>query len=206
MKTSTSRSTSPSYPVATRGLSVNACRAVLERNCVGHLSFLRQSHVDTMPIRFAFVDGWLYFRADREMVHTIGHNAWVVVSAAETFDTTHVASVVARGACYATDHTGSAEGDAAALLGIRRLRERLPMTAARRRWEERVSTVFRIHVDELRGRTILVPCPPQTSDSTAAGSRAPRRSVSPAHSVADQARADEARADQAHMERTRGGP
>src|SRR5690242_11621190 len=93
-------------------LSVNACRAMLERTCFGHLAFVRQTHVDALPIRFAFVDPWLYFQADHALRHALGHNAWVAVSIDESVDATHMASVVARGACYATERTGSRDSDA----------------------------------------------------------------------------------------------
>jgi nitroimidazol reductase NimA-like FMN-containing flavoprotein (pyridoxamine 5'-phosphate oxidase superfamily) len=141
-------------------LSVNACRAMLKRTCFGHLVLVRQTHVDALPIRFAFVDTWLYFRADHGLARTLGHNKWVAILIAESPDKTHMSSVVARGACYATERTaGSAESDAAALRGVIRLRDRVPMGTARAQWVERATTVFRMHVDELRGRTGGAPSP-----------------------------------------------
>lgn len=136
-------------------LSVNACRAILERTCFGHLSLVRQTQVDSLPIRFVVAGMWLYFRADHALRHALGHNAWVTLTIAETIDKAHITSVVARGACYATERTGSVESDDAALRGVVRLRE--PVTVGTRvRWVERTSTVFRMHVDELRGRTTVV--------------------------------------------------
>jgi len=148
--------TPPPFPTL---LSSTVCRALLARTCFGHLSLIRRTHVDTLPIRFAFADGWLYFRADNALRHALGHNSWVTISITETIDQTHVMSVVARGACYGTEHTGSADDDLAALRGIMRLRDRVPVGVARARWVERTSTVVRMHIDELRGRTTLVPCP-----------------------------------------------
>jgi nitroimidazol reductase NimA-like FMN-containing flavoprotein (pyridoxamine 5'-phosphate oxidase superfamily) len=135
-------------------LTADECRAVLERVAFAHLAFTRNSHVEALPIRFAFVEGWLYFRANSVLRAAIAQNAWVVVTITDTLDPTCVASVIARGACYATDHTGSASGDAAALRGIMRLRDPAPV-APRTSRAQRTSIVFRMHVDQLRGsRTI----------------------------------------------------
>jgi nitroimidazol reductase NimA-like FMN-containing flavoprotein (pyridoxamine 5'-phosphate oxidase superfamily) len=139
-------------------ISHDACRAVLERCCFGHLSFAREAHVDVVPIRIAFVEGSLYFRADSAMRANIDHNRWAVISVVDMMDSTHFASVVARGACYATEEAESSSGDAAALRAIR-LRERVPAVTSRPRRDSRTSIVFRLHVDSLRGSTTVVPSP-----------------------------------------------
>jgi nitroimidazol reductase NimA-like FMN-containing flavoprotein (pyridoxamine 5'-phosphate oxidase superfamily) len=149
-------------------ISDDACRAVLERCCFGHLSFAREAHVDVVPIRFAFLEGSLYFRADSAMRANIDHNRWAVISVVDMMDSTHFASVVAHGACYATEETGSPRGDAAALRGILRLRDRVPRTITRPRRDSRTSIVFRLHVDTLRGSTTVVPCPAGGEDVSAA--------------------------------------
>lgn len=144
---------------AAGAISDEACRAVLERTCFGHLAFARNGHVDAVPIRFTFLEGWLYFRADAAMRTDIRHNRWAVMSVVDRLDATHFASVVARGACYATEDTGSPQGDAAALRGILRLRDRVPERNTGPRRDSRTSIVFRLHVDALCGSTTFVPCP-----------------------------------------------
>ena len=140
-----------------RLLSGDECKAVLARNCFGHLAFTRNSHVEAVPIRFAFVEGWLYFRANSVLRAAIAHNPWVVVSIAETLDPSGIDSVVARGGCYATEHTGSKSEDAIALRGIVRLRNSTPADRVPNGKAERTSVVFRMHVDQLRGYRTFEP-------------------------------------------------
>jgi nitroimidazol reductase NimA-like FMN-containing flavoprotein (pyridoxamine 5'-phosphate oxidase superfamily) len=169
-------------------LSDDVCRAILERTCFGHFAFARNGHVDAVPIRFAFLEGWLYFRADAAMRADIRHNHWAVMSVVDRLDSTHFASVVARGTCYATEDTGSAQGDAAALRGILRLRDRVPEPIARPRRDSRTSIVFRLHVDALHGSTTFVPCPAGGEDFSWAP---PSHAARPAESSDEDARADD---------------
>ncbi|HTI63824.1 MAG TPA: pyridoxamine 5'-phosphate oxidase family protein [Gemmatimonadaceae bacterium] len=138
-------------------LSRKQCMAMLERNCFAHLAFVRRTHADVVPIRIALAEGWLYFRADRELSEAIGHNAWVAITVSERLNSTRFTSVVARGTCYATEHTGSPSGDAAALRGIVKLRDRAPAAAQTRR-SERTLVILRVRVEELRGTRSVVPC------------------------------------------------
>lgn len=138
-------------------LSGDDCRAALARSRFGHLAFTRNSHVEAMPVRFAFVDGWVYFRANGALRSAIASNPWVVVSIAETRDPTTIHTVVARGACYATERTGSASQDAAAMRGIMQLRDPQPVGESRTGKAERASIVFRMHVDHLRGYRTFCP-------------------------------------------------
>lgn len=141
-----------------RRLSRKQCVAMLERSCFAHLAFVRRTHADVVPIRVAFSEGWLYFRADRELKETIGHNAWVAITVSERVSSTRFASVVVRGTCYATENTGSRGGDAAAFRGIMKLRDRAPATAAQMRRMERTLVILRVRVEELRGTLSVVPC------------------------------------------------
>ena len=137
-------------------LSGDACRAVLERSRFGHLAFAREGIVDVVPIRFASLEGSLYFRADAQMRIDIGHNRWAVISVVDMLEPNLFASVVARGACYATEDTGSSKGDAAALRGIRWLRDCSPGETQRSSRDTGTTIVYRLHVDGLRGSTTVV--------------------------------------------------
>ncbi|HTJ24033.1 MAG TPA: pyridoxamine 5'-phosphate oxidase family protein [Gemmatimonadaceae bacterium] len=139
-------------------LSKKQCLAMLERSCFAHLAFVRRTHADVVPIRIAFSEGWLYFRADRELSETIGHNAWVAITVSDRLSSTRFASIVVRGTCYATERTGSRGGDDAAFRGILKLRDRAPATAAQVRRMERSLVIFRVRVEELRGTLSIVPC------------------------------------------------
>lgn len=140
-------------------LTAEECETLLRRTCFGHLAFVRSDHADVLPVRFAFVDRWVYFRADAALRSVIAHNPWLVLSVTELRDVTHVSSVVVRGGCYVTERSGSTADDAAALRGIIELRDRPAVGRERAPRVERSSIVFRLHVDELRGTTTFVPCP-----------------------------------------------
>ena len=135
------------------------CEALLGRVCFGHLAFARDGHVNALPTRYAFQDGWVYFRADAFLREVIGHNRWLVLSVTELRDETQYASVIVRGACYPTEETGSAESDAVSLRGIMELRDRPTVGRERPVDARRSLRVFRLHADEIRGVTTFVPCP-----------------------------------------------
>ena len=143
------------------------CEALIGRQCFGHLAFARKGHADVLPIRYTFLEGWVYFRADRELREVIARSPWLVLSVTEPRDATHVASVIARGSCFETDATGTPGGDAAALRGIMELRDRPSVGRERAPRVQRSLTVYRLHVDELRGITAFVPCPAGTRSNDA---------------------------------------
>lgn len=154
MKTRRIRSKPISAPVpGARTLSAPRCTALLDKHGFGHLVLARHAHVDAEPIRFVVVENWLYFSANRRLRRAIGHNAWVaVVVAVET--ERGWASVVARGACYATERTGSPASDAEALRGVGELRDTGSRAAGRSPRTTSGSVVFRMFLEELRGQTM----------------------------------------------------
>ena len=149
----------PSEFLDTR-MTATDCEAVLRRVCFGHLAFVRDGHADVRPIRYAYREDWVYFRADLSLRQIIARAPWLVLSVTELEDAMHVSSVIVRGGCYETEKTGSVLGDAAALQGIMELRDRVPANRERAPRVRRSSIVFRLHVDELRGVRAFVPCPP----------------------------------------------
>jgi len=139
-------------------LSDDACRSVLARTCFGSLAYAHQGRIDAMPIRFVFVEGWLYFAADNRLRRAIANDSWIVVSVSDVLDAEHVASVVVRGTGHSAEHTGSARTDVAALRGIVRLRDRVPVTASQLGRRARTHAVLRLRVDRVRGVTTRLPC------------------------------------------------
>lgn len=140
-------------------LTRTASEAILARTCFGHLAFIHERHAEVVPVRYAFVEGWVYFRADSRMRDVIRANPWLALSVTECNASSHVSSVIVRGGCYETEGTGSPDGDAAALRGIRELRDRAPVGSRTVLRAPRTATVFRIHADETRGVRTFVPCP-----------------------------------------------
>jgi nitroimidazol reductase NimA-like FMN-containing flavoprotein (pyridoxamine 5'-phosphate oxidase superfamily) len=140
-------------------LSAADCLALLSRVCFAHLAFVQDGHANVLPIRYSYLDGWVYFRADLSLRGVITRNPWLVLSITERESATRVTSVIARGGCYETHATGTAASDAAALRGIMELRDRTTRDREARPHVRRSLTVFRLHVDELRGVSASVPCP-----------------------------------------------
>jgi nitroimidazol reductase NimA-like FMN-containing flavoprotein (pyridoxamine 5'-phosphate oxidase superfamily) len=135
------------------------CEAVLRRSCFGHLACMREGHADVLPVRYAYLEGWVYFRADRALRNVIAHNPWLVLAVTEFRNDRRVSSVTAQGGCYATAGTGTAVGDAAAMRGIMEVRDRATAAPARKPRIRQSSVVFRLHIDDLSGVTAFVPCP-----------------------------------------------
>ena len=135
-------------------VSRDECIRVLDRSRFGHLTFVLGRHVEAVPIRFTSAEGWLYFRATAALRDAITHNPWVVITIAELLGPSEVTSVVARGGCYPTERTGSTAGNARALRGIVQLRDRVPAGIVRVNRSKRRSIVFRMYLEELRGRRI----------------------------------------------------
>ena len=148
-----------SESIATRRprlLSRDECIRVLDRTRFGHLTFVHRGHVEAVPIRFVSVEGWLYYRATAALRDAISSNPWVgvIVSESDGFQAT---SVVARGGCYPTERTGSPDSDARALRGIMQLRDDVRRGVVRTDRADRASIVFRMFLEELRGRRLRLP-------------------------------------------------
>ena len=156
---STTTTNAPGLHRAGELLSRDDCEGMLRRTCFGHLALIRDGNVDVMPIRFAYEDSWVYFRAEPALRDVIVRHPWVVISVNELRDVTQVGSVIVRGGCYATEDTGSEAGDAKAMRGIIALRDRAAVGRSAETHTERTSTVFRVHAEELQGSIVFVPCP-----------------------------------------------
>jgi nitroimidazol reductase NimA-like FMN-containing flavoprotein (pyridoxamine 5'-phosphate oxidase superfamily) len=148
----------PSVNSTNQVLSPEECAATLARTCFGHLAFARPERADVLPVRFAFVNGWLYFRADMPLHRAIATNPQVTLAVTERRDITRFCSVIVRGGCYETELTGAIGADTAAMRGIMQLRDPagVPYPLVRRP-ARRVLKVLRLRVDEMSGTTTVVP-------------------------------------------------
>jgi nitroimidazol reductase NimA-like FMN-containing flavoprotein (pyridoxamine 5'-phosphate oxidase superfamily) len=141
-------------------LSRRACEAALLRICFGHLAFVRDEQLEVLPIRYAYLDGWVYFRADRQLQAVIARRPWLALAVTESRSGNYIDSIIVRGGCYHADRTGSSAGNAAALRGVVVLRDRAPIASTSRPRVPRTSTVYRLHADTIEGTRTFVPCPP----------------------------------------------
>ena len=183
------QSTLRDLPSAKARLTTEGCLDTLGRVCFGHLAFLRGRHIRVLPIRYAFHEGWVFFRADSELRDWIALSPWLALSVTEVRDSAHT-SVVVRGGCYPTEGTGSARGDADAHEGVVALRDRPRVGPRAIGRQERKLSVFRLRAEDVHGSVTMVPCP--------AGQRPYDdaeleylRAVSRAHTQSDDSRADD---------------
>ena len=136
-----------------RELSTDECETVLARNHVCRIAYSFHDRVDIEPVHYVYDDGWLYGRTEPgAKLATIAHHRWVSIEVDEIDGLFEWRSVVARGAFYLLDpdgHTESRELYARALALLRKLvpsamRDGDPAPFRR--------VVFRIALDEMRGR------------------------------------------------------
>jgi nitroimidazol reductase NimA-like FMN-containing flavoprotein (pyridoxamine 5'-phosphate oxidase superfamily) len=182
-------STVRDLPSATSAITTEECLEVLGRVCFGHLAFFRDRHIRVQPIRYAFHEGWVFFRADSDLRAWIARSPWLALSVTEVRDSAHT-SVVVRGGCYPAEGTGSARGDADAHEGVVALRDRPRVGPRAIGRQERKLSVFRLRAEDVHGSVTMVPCP--------AGQRPyddaeleHLRAVSRAHTQSDDSRADD---------------
>jgi uncharacterized protein len=129
--------------------------ALLERCHVGRLAFTFHDRVDIEPISYVYADGWIYARTSPgTKLTTIQHHPWVAFEVDDVKGRHDWRSVVVRGTIYFLE-TDRGEQEARELeqaVEILRTADRHAMTelddAPYRR------TVFRIHADEITGRTV----------------------------------------------------
>jgi nitroimidazol reductase NimA-like FMN-containing flavoprotein (pyridoxamine 5'-phosphate oxidase superfamily) len=144
--------TAPNAP-AFRDLSRDECDAVLARNHVGRIAFSFHDHVDIEPINFSYEEGWIYGRTgDGTKLRTLAHNRWVAFETDEVNAMFDWRSVVIKGALYILDPGGAPHEHAVSVL-----RKFLPEAlGARDPFPDR-TVVFRVHADQVTGRTAAKP-------------------------------------------------
>ena len=136
------------------------CEAVLRRHDVGRVAFALDRRVEILPIHYVLDDEWLYGRtspgAKLEMWQ---HSHWVAFEVDEVRGLFDWTSVVVHGALYLIDPARSGSEAATWEHAVSVLRRLIPDTGAVHDPVPNRSVVFRIHLDEVSGRTALPPPP-----------------------------------------------
>lgn len=134
-------------------LTAKESRAVLRRNNVGRLCFLRNARVDVQPVHYAMGDGWLFVRsADGTKLEALAHEPYVAFEVDEIEGTFDWRSVVARGTIYVLPADGPLFERQQFNRAVRALRRVVPETLASGDPTPLRQTVYGIHLDELTGR------------------------------------------------------
>ena len=134
-------------------LSEPKARALLLRNHVGRLCFIRDGQPDVTPVHYVSDGKWIFIRsAPGAKMEAFAHHPYVAFEVDETSDTFDWRSVVARGTIYVLPGNGTRTEKKELDRAIRALRSFAPEsfteydpTPARR-------IVYGVHVDELTGR------------------------------------------------------
>jgi nitroimidazol reductase NimA-like FMN-containing flavoprotein (pyridoxamine 5'-phosphate oxidase superfamily) len=128
--------------------------ALLARHHVGRLAFTFHDRVDIEPISYVYADGWLYARTSLgTKLDTVRHHPWVAFEVDEVEGRFDWRSVVVRGTIYFLDREGAERRDYDAALDVLRSADPDALTDVDVTPERR--TVFRIHADEITGRTAV---------------------------------------------------
>ena len=135
-------------------LSEREARALLRRNHVGRICFVRERVVDVEPVHYAAEGDWIYVRSARgTKTVALEHRPYVAFEVDEVRDTFDWRSVVVHGTVYAMVEHGDPVARAQFGRAIEALRAFLPETLTTRDPIASRGTVYGIHIDLIEGRS-----------------------------------------------------
>ena len=162
--TSSDRSAPADAPLAraagptVRALSREECAAVLRRHVVGRVAFAFERRVEILPIHFVYDEGWLYGRTSPgDKIDMWRHSRWVAFEVDEVRGVFDWTSVVAHGGLYLLSPEGTEAEASAWERAVGLLRRVVPEAGTAHDPVPGRTIVFRIHADELTGRTATPP-------------------------------------------------
>src|SRR5205814_2195723 len=137
-----------------RALSRSECDELLKRNQVGRLAFTFHDRVDIEPVHYIYSDGWLHGRTSPgTKVATLLHHPWIAFEVDDVQGLFDWTSVVIHGVVYIPDADGSAADKAAYAATLALIRELVPQALEADDPVPSRQVLFRIHVDEVTGRS-----------------------------------------------------
>ena len=130
--------------------------ALLARNHVGRLAFSFHDRVDIQPLHYVMDGDWLYGRTQvGSKLMTLSHHRWCALETDEIRARFDWDSVVVRGSFQILDpELGSPDGYA---RGQKLLREFIPGALTEEDPAPHRLVLFRIHIDEVTGRSARSP-------------------------------------------------
>lgn len=141
-------------------LGPRECDRVLHRNSVGRIAFAFDRRVEILPIHYVPDGEWLYGRTSPgDKLAMWHHSHWVAFEVDEVRGLFDWTSVVVHGGLDVLDPSTSARAAAAWEHAIALLRRLVPDTGTVHDPVPNRTIVFRIHVDEVSGRSALPPPP-----------------------------------------------
>lgn len=139
-----------------RDLGREEIDTILRRNVVARIAYTFHDRVDIEPVHYVYDGAWLYGRTSfGHKLATLAHHSWLAVEVDETRDVFDWHSVVVHGRMYVLDPEGAPEERAAYEHALHLLRDLIPQTLDSNDPVPFRNVVFRISVDEVRGREAM---------------------------------------------------
>ena len=130
------------------------CEAMLDRHQVGRLAYAFGPRVDIIPIHYVRDGAWLYGRTSPGgKIDAWMRSRWIAFEVDEVRGPLEWTSVVVHGGLYIIDADGSEEAAETLHHAIEVLRRVVPETGSEQDPVPERSIIFRIHLDEVEGRS-----------------------------------------------------
>ncbi|HEX6927303.1 MAG TPA: pyridoxamine 5'-phosphate oxidase family protein [Longimicrobiaceae bacterium] len=128
--------------------------ALLARNHVGRMAFVRGNDIDIEPIHYVYANGWLYGRTSPGRKVDFTAREWwpIAFEVDEIYDLFHWRSAVVHGGFYTLDPEGAAWEREEAQKAVELLRTLIPETFTDKDPVPFRNILFRIAVQEVSGR------------------------------------------------------
>jgi nitroimidazol reductase NimA-like FMN-containing flavoprotein (pyridoxamine 5'-phosphate oxidase superfamily) len=146
-------------------LTANDCSAILRRNHVGRLAFIRKGVVDIEPIGYAFDGDWIFLRsAHGTKLEALAGNPYVAFEVDEVAGPLKWKSVVVHGTVYVLDDNGAPAERQSYARALKSIRALVPAALKKDDPTPARTIVYGLHVDRVTGRMA-------TSRAASAGGR-----------------------------------
>ena len=138
---------------AFRVLTQHECIALLARNVVGRLAFVRDGRPDVRPLHYRFQAGWIYGRmSEGSTLAALGGEPWVAFEVDEVTEAFEWASVVVRGTFHRLDPDTREAELAPAVYATSQMRTVVPATLDEGDPAPHRTVLYRISIGEITGR------------------------------------------------------
>lgn len=133
------------------------CEAILARNHVGRLAYARGNQIDIEPVHYVYSQGWIYGRTSAgKKLEMTGRSWWpVAFEVDEVENLLRWRSVVVHGGLYTIPSRGSDWEVDAWKRGVELLQTLIPETFTERDPVAFRNIMFRVAVQEIRGRSAM---------------------------------------------------
>ena len=134
-------------------MTQHECIALLARNVVARLAFVRDGRPDVRPLHYRFEAGWIYGRTSAgSALAALEDEPWVALAADEVAGPFDWASVVVRGTFHRLDPDAREDDLAPAVYATSQLRTVVPATLDAGDPAPHRTVLFRISIGEMTGR------------------------------------------------------